>query len=300
MQTKTIAKTIKRKLIEWLKTIDDEELRQDVQNNIIVSGGCITSMFMGEPVNDYDVYLKDINVAYRLAKYYTKSFDNITVLNGLKKAEYLELYSIYENEDTNYYTKSVITNLKPNQVKLLFENKEGGMKVNEKVKTEDLNYTPLYLSSNAISLSNQLQIVLRFTGNIKNIHRSFDFIHATNYYTFDKGLVTNKAALESILTKTLKYQGSLYPVTSIIRIKKFLKRGFNISALEQLKIMFQISQLDLTDPNVLEEQLIGVDVAYFSMLINMLRKDEDNKPIDYDRISILINLLSQIDIDEIE
>ena len=79
-----------------------------------------------------------------------------------------------------------------------------------------------------------------------------------------------------------------------------MKRGFNISALEQLKIMFQISQLDLTDPNVLEEQLIGVDVAYFSMLINMLRKDEDNKPIDYDRISILINLLSQIDIDEIE
>ena len=52
MQTKTIAKTIKKKLIEWLKTIDDEELRQDVQNNIIVSGGCITSMFMGEPVND--------------------------------------------------------------------------------------------------------------------------------------------------------------------------------------------------------------------------------------------------------
>ena len=51
---------------------------------------------------------------------------------------------------------------------------------------------------------------------------------------------------------------------------------------------------------MLEEQLIGVDVAYFSMLINMLRKDEDNKPIDYDRISILINLLSQIDIDEIE
>ena len=138
MQTKTIAKTIKKKLIEWLKTINDEELRQDVENNIIVSGGCITSMFMGEPVNDYDVYLKDINVAYRLAKYYTKSFDNITVLNGLKKAEYLELYSIYENEDTNYYTKSVITNLKPNQVKLLFENKEGGMKVNEKVKTEDL------------------------------------------------------------------------------------------------------------------------------------------------------------------
>ena len=38
-----------------------------------------------------------------------------------------------------------------------------------------------------------------------------------------------------------------------------------------MKIMFQISQLDLTDPDVLEEQLIGVDVAYFEMLIEALR-----------------------------
>ena len=60
-------------------------------------------------------------------------------------------------------------------------------------------------------------------------------------------------------------------------MKKFIKRGWNISAGEMLKIMFQISELDLKNPNVLEEQLIGVDVAYFSLLIQALRNVSDKK-----------------------
>ena len=35
--------------------------------------------------------------------------------------------------------------------------------------------------------------------------------------------------------------------------------------------MFQISKLDLTNVDILEEQLIGVDVAYFDKLITILR-----------------------------
>ncbi len=65
-------------------------------------------------------------------------------------------------------------------------------------------------------------------------------------------------------------------------MKKFIKRDWNISAGEILKIMFQISSLDLTDPDVLEEQLIGVDVAYFGKLIEILRGvDKDSITSDY-------------------
>ena len=90
-------------------------------------------------------------------------------------------------------------------------------------------------------------------------------------------MVNNNEALESIITKQLRYQGSLYPLTSIIRMKKFIKRNWNINAGEILKIMFQISELDLKDPNVLEEQLIGVDIAYFSTLISILRQLKNDK-----------------------
>jgi len=270
MQIKTIEKNIQTKMNEWLLTITDEELRGKVKNNLLVSGGSIVSLLLREDINDYDVYINDMDVLIELVKYYTNNYQNIEILDGRKKDYYLP---ICENRMGLY--KISIENLKLDQVKLYFENKSGGHKT--LWEKENLNYVPLFFSPNAISLSNNIQIVSRFHGNNEEIHKTFDFIHATNYFTFRDGLVTNKEALESIICKQLKYQGSLYPLTSIIRMKKFIKRGWNINAGEILKIMFQISELDLKNPNILEEQLIGIDVAWFSQLIAILRGVEAEK-----------------------
>lgn len=283
MQVKTIQKNIQTKLEEWLKTITDEELAKNVKENILVSGGSITSMLLNEPVNDYDIYLMDIDVCKRLAKYYTQTFQDVVIFDGREKQKLVDKYN-EENDtidgklpiDRNNSFAISLRNLKDDQIKLYFNGANGGMKVNDGIDEDKLNYTPLYFSPNAISLSHNLQIVLRFWGTAEQIHKTFDYIHATNYFTFKEGLVRNLEAVESILTKQLKYQGSYYPVTSIIRAKKFIKRGFNIGAGELLKIMFQISQLDLTNPDVLEEQLIGVDVAYFDLIITALRNKMDS------------------------
>ncbi len=288
MQTKTIEHNIRVKLEDWLKSITDESLRKDVRENLLVSGGSITSMFLNEPVNDYDIYLMDMDVCKRIAEYYSKKFSEIDILDGRNRQKYIDEYNeefkgmnsvdgSLAIDHNNSYAIS-LRNLKDDQIKLYFNGSKGGLKVNEGLSEDELNYTPLYFSPNAISLSNDIQVVLRFWGSPEQIHKTFDYIHATNYFTFKDGLVRNLEAVESILTKQLKYQGSYYPVTSIIRAKKFIKRGFNISAGELLKIMFQISALDLTNPDVLEEQLIGVDVAYFDLLISALRnKFESDK-----------------------
>lgn len=42
--------------------------------------------------------------------------------------------------------------------------------------------------------------------------------------------------------------------------------------------MFQISDFDLTNPDTLEEQLIGVDVAYFDLIITALRNKQESDP----------------------
>ena len=274
MQIKTVRNNIKNKMEEWLLTITDGELRGKVRKNILVSGGSITSMLLKEEVNDYDVYINDMDVLIDLAKYYTKGYstsvDAITVLDGRKRNEYL-----FQCKTEGVY-KIAIENLKTDQVKLFFEDRTGGKSVNT-VPKDSPQYLPIYFSPNAIALSNKIQIVTRFHGNNEEIHKTFDYIHATNYFTFKDGLVTNKEALESIITKQLKYQGSLYPLTSIIRMKKFIKRGWNINAGEILKIMFQISEFDLQDSNVLEEQLVGIDVAYFAMLIKILRDIDKDK-----------------------
>jgi len=267
MQIKTIKKVISKKLNDWLDTIEDSALRKDVKDNILVSGGSITSMLLNEPVNDYDIYIQNMDVLVRLANYYCPG----KVLDGRKKAEYLSRYTdtVFDGEievDNNAQEYVRFKTLKENQVKLNISS------IGERFEVkEDEKYKKVFLSQNAISLSDDIQIVLRFNGSAEEIHKTFDFIHATNYFTFEEGLVTNIKALECVITKELRYQGRFYPLTSIIRMKKFLNRNWKINAGEILKIMFQISQLDLTDIEVLEEQLIGVDVAYFSVLIDVLR-----------------------------
>ncbi len=80
--------------------------------------------------------------------------------------------------------------------------------------------------------------------------------------------------MEALLARELRYQGSLYPLCSIIRTRKFIKRGYTINAGQYLKMCMQLNELDLTDVDVLEDQLTGVDVAYFYQVIKYIR---DNK-----------------------
>lgn len=287
MQRKTIEKTIKHKMTEWLNTITDDKLRERVKDELLVSGGSITSLFLNEQVNDYDVYIKTVQTAKDLAKYYIKTFP-VQVFSYADRDEQLSKYG--EEDEIQGIRKIFFENIKPEQVKL-YPQELSGFKTQFE-DTGELKYLPMFFSPNAISLTDNVQIVLRFTGDNEAIHKTFDFVHATNYFTFEKGLVTNIPALESILSKQLKYQGSLYPLTSVIRTKKFLKRNWNISAGEYLKMLFQCSELDLTNFNTLEDQLIGVDVAYFGVLIDALRnkqQKDDTFKLTSDYLNTLID-----------
>jgi len=193
--------------------------------------------------------------------------------------EYDESSPYWMNTSEPYAPEPLVRllNLKPDQIKLDI------LSVGEKFEVDKVDangsnlYNVVFLSQNAISLTNDIQIVLRFSGSPEEIHKNFDFIHATNYFTFKDGLVLNLEAMSSLITKDLRYQGSLYPVTSIIRVKKFTNRGWTMGAGEMLKIIFQTSLLKLTDIQVLEEQLIGVDIAYFGLLIEALRPVSSEK-----------------------
>lgn len=307
MQKRTVEKIVQGKMSQWLETITDEKLKKKVKDNLLVSGGCIASLFLNEKVNDFDVYIQDVEVLKELAAYYIKGVEGIQLFDGRYKDKLLE----GRNEDGIGYFYSAVRTLKENQIKLFFANKSGGISFRETQNSIDQyiqdderidnnipvqeterkkEYKPIFFSPNAISLSDDVQIVLRFWGNAEKIHETFDYVHATNYFTFNEGLVTNIQALECLLGKQLRYQGSHYPITSIIRMKKFIKRGWNISAGEMLKIMMHISKLDLSDVDVLEEQLIGVDVAYFGTLIDALRGIKDTgENIDQSYIFEIIN-----------
>jgi hypothetical protein len=310
MNTKSINKNIASKINEWIDSIEDESIRKglrDPEKGVLVSGGCIASLLLGVGVNDYDIYIKSVDVLRSVVQYYTKGrpIEVLDFAHSNEYKQYLEDRSVwmckYPDSEEDYAEYSIaIRNLKPDQIKLYMSHHPGGLKIEYPEDTDLKPYRPVFFSPNAISLSDDVQIVVRFWGDAEQIHKSFDFIHATNYWDFKTGLTCNTDALLSLMTKTLKYHGSLYPVTSIMRMKKFVKRGFNIGAGEIMKIIMQINELDLTNPDVLEEQLTGVDVAYFSTLINALRDIEDKSKITSGYVNEIIERVFSEHVDQTE
>lgn len=288
LKTKTIEKIIKDKTEHWFKSIDDESLRNRVRDDFIVTGGAITSMLLGETPNDFDVYLQTSEVAVDLANYYLNKYISD------KDEKLFKVAAIASEDRVRIKIKSsgaLGEEINASEYQY-FEGTDGDEAIEffNKNKGKETPYGVALVTDNAISLYNDIQIIIRFVGNPEEIHKNFDFIHTTNYYTNSGGLVLNLEALTATMSKTLTYSGSLYPICSLFRIRKFIERGWSITAGEILKISWDISKLDLEDLNVLQEQLVGVDSAYFNEIIWILKKD-DRKDIER---SYLINIIDKV------
>jgi len=300
MIVKNIQATITKKVKDWIDSIEDESLRTALTGNVIVTGGCIPSLLEDVEVNDYDVYFRTKEVTLKVANYYVDEFiknppkhsnnaivGDITVKedddgrikihvqsNGVAGID-KEAYNKDESEDL---PDELFLDQAQNENPISYIEKSMGVKTIEGdlLNIPEKKYVPLFISSNAITLSNKVQLVIRFYGEPEEIHLNYDFIHCTNYWVGGK-LTLKKDALSSLMTKELRYTGSRYPLCSIIRTRKFIKRGFMCNAGQYLKMAMQLNDLDLKDVNVLEDQLCGVDVAYFQMLIEEMRQFGKNK-----------------------
>jgi len=323
MKKKTINAVITKKFDEWLDSISDEEVKKLVEKNTVITGGCIASMINNEKVSDFDVYFTNRETVLAVAKYYIGKFremkpdgplirlytgDDFANPDSELSQEYarqkaipddaeegrdIDLVDFYEMNSPSkeegrvfIYIRGVgISAEKP----IDFDDCENPL--DEDVEdTEDKTkpkYRPVFFSSNAITLSDKIQIVTRFYGTPEQIHSNFDYVHATNYWTSGEGrVVFSIEAYEACHNKELIYVGSKYPVCSLFRMRKFISRGFTITAGEILKIAMNINEFDLTDVRVLRDQLIGVDSAYFSSLIDAIKSKDK---VDRHYLTTIIN-----------
>ena len=280
----------------WWDTIDDEALRTKVQRETVVTGGCIASMLLGEQVRDFDVYLKTYDTVLELTNYYVERFKEgrdedamrpISVVTnpetqrvkivvksagvageGDDNLDYRYFESMPPEEAQTYINEVYDVKTDPANIEELHENCETSA-----LEQKDA-FRPVFLSTNAITLADRVQVIIRFFGTPAEIHSNYDFVHCTNYWTQADGVVLNEAAMEALLTKELRYVGSKYPICSLMRVRKFITRGWTINAGQILKMCIQVSDLDLKDLATLEDQLTGVDVAYFIEVIDKLSQHE--------------------------
>lgn len=290
MKIKTIKKVLRAKIDDWIESIEDEAVRKLVRKHTLVTGGAIASMLLQEPVNDYDVYFTNKKTVLAVADYYAKKFGEANP--GLYEIKIVdsEPADLDKGRVTIQVVSSGVASTSEAQASEEYsENAEDeavkqalDKTAKEQPGADDESkpkYRPIFLSSNAITLSNRLQIVIRFYGNPTEVHENYDFVHAMNYWLSDTSeLVTHKEALEALLSRTLVYRGSLYPIASIFRAKKFLLRGWNINAGQYLKMAFQITKLDLTNLDVLTDQLTGCDMVYMTNAVEALRAAKEKDP----------------------
>lgn len=282
MNRKSITLAIRNKVNGWINSIQDEKVKNLVRENVIVTGGSIVSLLLNEEPNDFDIYFRTREAVKAIADYYVAIFkstrDNlkyeITVIDKDKDGKDLEriqlrVRSVGLAEATEENKEKDVETITDEDIK---ENEAGIFKDVDDKKVKE--YKPKYLTANAITLSDKIQLIIRFYGEPEEIHKNYDFVHCTNYWTsWNNQLVLKSEALESIITKELKYIGSKYPLCSVIRTRKFMHRGWFCSAGQYLKMLYQISKMNLDSIAVLEDQLIGVDSNYFAKVIAVLKAD---------------------------
>lgn len=299
MKAKTIKQILRRKVDQWLETIEDSAVKQLAAENTIVTGGCLASMLLGEEVNDFDIYFRNHETTLKVAQYYVSRFspenrkgidfdifvkdseERVKVViksAGIASEEGTEKpYEYFETQGAGEaagYVGEIMQD--PGDIQDRFEETE-----KLALETEDdgkPKYRPVFMSTNAITLSHKIQIILRFFGEPDEIHKNYDFVHCTNYWqSWDNHLELRKEALEALLARELRYVGSKYPICSLIRMRKFIRRNWKINAGQVLKMCWQASELDLSKIDVLEDQLTGVDVAYFMELVSKLKEKDPDK-----------------------
>ena len=294
MQEKTIKSILTKKINDWADSVDDEEIKKIILNNSIIAGGSITSLLLNEKPNDYDIYFRNKEALLRVCIYYASKFKkyhtndiSCIVLDGAKTEGLAD-----DRVKMRIMSDGIVGNLPSHEDKTdivddVIENNE--------TEVEKGKYLPVYITSNAITLSDKIQIVVRFYGEPDEIHENYDYEHTKSYFSsWDRTLSIPKSVYECVMNKVLRYTGSKYPICSVFRMRKFIERGWSINAGQILKMAFHINELDLFDIDVLEDQLIGVDSAYFNNLIEQIKNQQSNDSEFQWDFSYLVKIIDKI------
>ena len=299
MKTKTVNAIICKKFDSFVSSIKDPEVARLVKDNSIVTGGCIVSLLLGDKVNDFDFYFRNEETTFAVAKYYAAAYvaANPDWQVEAKNNEGRITFSVYSSKNVSTAGEAPKSEEETSVEESMraFEDADDipaeALDSAEGEKIQGAQYAPVFLSSNAISLSSKVQLIIRFYGEPDQVHENYDFVHATNYWTsWERKVTMRPAAMEAILSKELRYIGSKYPICSMIRVRKFVGRGWTINAGQIVKMAWQVSELDLTDIGVLKDQLVGVDSTYFMQMISEL-KEKDSSSVEGTYLMTLIDKL---------
>lgn len=174
--------------------------------------------------------------------------------------------------------RSVYTSARINDYDIYFTDEDGYYSTNEHIKSIDV-FQFLGRTDNAITYKNtaneklyQLIIGDSFIGSPEDIMSKFDFTICQGAYNFKtQEVILSDKFLEHNSQKRLVYtMASSYPLSSLVRMKKYIKYGYEISGTEIVKIALAINDLNMKTYHDLKKQLEGVDTLLLKSLTSKM------------------------------
>lgn len=171
---------------------------------------------------------------------------------------------------------------------IFFRSSEDRKKITNKLISRDYEVvfeTPVALTFRIHGLL--FQVIFKVTGEPEQIINGFDFTVCAGAYDFksDK-FILHDDFLRDLAQRKLYYIGSAYPIASMVRVRKFLNKGFDIPGTEIIKLSLDIHNLKIETMQDLKDQLYGIDAVILS---EFLEKIEGNSQFDYDIFMEMLN-----------
>lgn len=129
----------------------------------------------------------------------------------------------------------------------------------------------------------QLIVLPDLFGGPEDIFKCYDFTVCMGAYQFfeqsadhaREGFVFGDDFLKHVAQRRLVFHtGTMFPICSMLRVMKYVKRGFFITGMETLKIGLSIHALKIETYADLRRQLQGIDTAFLADLTYQMKEDE--------------------------
>lgn len=236
-----------------LRNLGNDAVELFKSTNAIIAGGAITSIFSGSEINDYDIYFrtkKDIITFIRNAFCNEGDENDENEVYPLSEEDFLDI-GMYEFVCVNQTSRSIT------------------------------------FTHNGLNI--QL-IHFDYYNTAYDIFENYDFHINMGAYDFKLNqFVLHDDFLTSIAGRRLTFNtGTRYPIMSMLRISKYLDRGYNISKKEMFKVGLAIANLNIDSWDTLEDQLsgfYGIDVS------NMFDRTQ---PFSIDSAIVMIDKLQDV------
>ena len=191
------------------------------------------------------------------------------------------------NKDTNLFfiaggaLTSVFSGRRINDLDLFFRDEADFLELRKKI--ENGGGVPSFQTASALSYiieGERVQLIKKYFGDPWFIISVFDFTICRAAYNpaadLDSQFILGDDFLYDLAQKTLHYIPGDFPISSLWRIQKFIRRDFKLPAIDAIKLALTINNLQIGNYETLKDQLEGIDTLFLKDLTDAMieKKDE--------------------------